>query len=345
MLEGTAFYTAWALLGIVAVALAIRALLRLRSRRIHVNYTAGPSIVAPVGPTLLELSRMAGVPHASICGGRARCSTCRVRVESAAGDLPEPNHAEATTLKQIHAGPGIRLACQLRPRHDITVTRMLRPPEERRAMFPAGAEESGVERILAILFLDIRGFTTLSEARLPYDTVFLLNRFFGEIGEATNAAGGWIDKYMGDGMMALFGINQPADAACRSALLAALHIDAALDRLNRELGTELSSPLKIGIGLHVGPLVLGRIGHRASAATTVIGPAVNVASRLESLTKEHGVQVIASSALTGKAGLPADAFPEIAVTVRGTSEPVRVRLIARGADLAQFLTMAGRQAA
>ena len=227
-----------ALLGIVAVALAIRALLRVRNRRIHVNYTAGPSIVARVGPTLLELSRMAGVPHASICGGRARCSTCRVRVEGAAGDLPEPNHAEAATLKQIHAGPGIRLACQLRPRHDITVTRMLRPPEERRAMFPAGAEESGVERILAILFLDIRGFTTLSEARLPYDTVFLLNRFFGEVGEATNAAGGWIDKYHGrrhDGAVR----HQPAGRRRLplGAFGAAMHIDAALDRLNRELTT------------------------------------------------------------------------------------------------------------
>ena len=69
-----------------------------------------------------------------------------------------------------------------------------------------------------MLFLDIRGFTTLSEARLPYDTVFLLNRFFAEVGEATNAAGGWIDKYLGDGMMALFGLNQPPEppAARRS---------------------------------------------------------------------------------------------------------------------------------
>jgi adenylate cyclase len=76
-----------------------------------------------------------------------------------------------------------------------------------------------------------------------------------------------------------------------------VHIDAALERLNSELQNELSAPLRIGLGLHVGPLVLGRIGHRASASTTVIGPAVNVASRLESLTKEHGVQIIASAAV------------------------------------------------
>jgi len=344
VLEGTAWYGAWALIGIVAIALAIRALLRRRRRRIRISYTAGPAIVAPVGPTLLELSRMSGVPHTSICGGRARCSTCRVRIEDGSGDLPAPNQAEAATLKQIHAGPDIRLACQLRPRHDIAVTRMIRPPEERRAILPS-VEESGVERILAILFLDIRSFTALSEARLPYDTVFLLNRFFAEVGEATNSAGGWIDKYMGDGMMALFGVNQPAQAACRSALIAAMRIDAALERLNRELHGELTTPLRIGVGLHVGPLVLGRIGHRGSAATTVIGPAVNVASRLESLSKEHHVQLVASAALARQAGLPSGVFPEATVTVRGASEPVAVLLIKEGRDLAPYLGEEHRRSA
>jgi len=91
--------------------------------------------------------------------------------------------------------------------------------------------------------------------------------------------------------------------------------------------------------------VLGRIGHRASAATTVIGPAVNVASRLESLTKEHGVQVIASAELAGRAGLPAGAFPEADVTVRGTSAPLGVLLIPRGGDLSAFLGEADRRTA
>ena len=186
-----------------------------------------------------------------------------------------------------------------------------------------------MERTLAILFLDIRGFTTLSEARLPYDTVFLLNRFFTEAGEAIATTGGWIDKYMGDGMMALFGLNQPIEAACRASLFAATQDRRRPGAAERRAGGELAAPLRIGIGLHAGPLVLGRIGHRASAATTVIGPAVNVASRLESLTKEHGIQIIASSDLMEQAGVPADVFEEISVTVRGTSEPVRVRLIRR----------------
>ena len=91
----------------------------------------------------------------------------------------------------------------------MTVTRLVRPPDQASPSF-RGVEEAGVERTLAIFFLDIRGFTTLSEARLPYDTVFLLEPFFSEAGEAVTTTGGWIDNYMGDGMMALFG-TEPAD--------------------------------------------------------------------------------------------------------------------------------------
>ena len=325
---------AWTLLAGLALTLAIRAALQLRHRRFRVTYSAGPTVTAPIGPTLLEVSRTNRVPHAAVCGGRARCSTCRVRVDRTARDLPAMTQAEEATLKRIHADADVRLACQLRPRGDLDVTRLVKPPDERRPSFAAGSEAAGVERTLAVLFLDIRGFTTLSEARLPYDTVFLLNRFFGEVGGALTASGGWIDKYLGDGLMALFGLNQPTEAACRAALTAAMQIDAVLDRLNRELGNEIASPLKIGIGLHVGPLVLGRIGHSSSAATTVIGPVVNVASRLEALTKDHGVQIIASAALARRAGLDFNAFPSTSVTVRGTSEPITVLLIPRGRDLA-----------
>lgn len=332
-----AVHGAWALLAGLALVLALRAVSQLRHRRIRIVYSAGPVVTAPVGPTLLEVSRTNRVPHAAVCGGRARCSTCRVRIDRTARDLPAMTQAEEATLKRIHADVGVRLACQLRPRGDLDVTRLVKPPDARRQSFAAGDEGAGVERTLAVLFLDIRGFTSLSETRLPYDTVFLLNRFFGEVGGALSASGGWIDKYLGDGLMALFGLNQSTESACRAALDAAMRIDAVLDRLNRELGSEIASPLKIGIGLHVGPLVLGRIGHGASAATTVIGPVVNVASRLEALTKEHGVQIIASAALAERAGLALDAFPSTSVTVRGTSEPVTVLLIPRGKDLAPLI--------
>ncbi len=167
--------------------------------------------------------------------------------------------------------------------------------------------------------------------------MFLLNRFFAEVGEGINGPGGWIDKYLGDGLLALFGVNQPVEEACRSALVAAIEIDAALERLNHELKDELTTPLRIGVGLHVGPLILGRIGHRASAATTVIGPAVNVASRLEALTKEYAVQVIASAELMRMAGVPVQDLRRADVVVRGASAATSVVLLPRGRDLAPYL--------
>lgn len=329
----------WAALAVIAALLLYLALRQLPQRlspRIRISYVAGPSVLTPVGPTLLEISRSHGVAHTSVCGGRARCSTCRVKVNGGGEHLSPPMPPEAATLARIRAAPDVRLACQIRPDHDLVVTRLVRPPDELGLATTRG-EDAGVERTLAVLFLDIRRFTTLSEARLPYDTVFLLNRLFTDVGEELVATGGWIDKYLGDGLMALFGLSQPTGAACRSALSAALRIDAALERLNRDLAGELPAPIAIGIGLHVGPLVMGRIGHRASAATTVIGPVVNVASRLESMTKEHGVQIVVSEALARRAGLPEGAFPRESVTVRGASEPITVLLIQRGADLAPYL--------
>ena len=243
---------------------------------------------------------MSAVPHASVCGGRARCSTCRVGVETGLAELMPPAGAEAMTLASIKAPPHVRLACQIRPREPITVTRLVDAGTRRGCRQP-GAQ--GIERTLAVLFLDTRGFTMISEKRLPYDVVFILNRLFAEVGEAIKRHGGVIDKYMGDGLMALFGAATGADAGCRQALRAACDIDIALDRLNHEIMDEIGQPLRIGIGIDVGPLVVGHIGHADTASVTVIGSTVNAASRLEALTKEKGCQLIVATDVLARAGV------------------------------------------
>jgi adenylate cyclase len=133
--QAYATWTASGLLAAVAATLLVRGLLSRRGQRIRVSYTAGPSLQAPVGPTLLEISRMFGVPHTSVCGGRGRCSTCRVRIESAT-TLPAMTVAESKTLGHIGAGPDVRLACQVRPkerpdRHALHPTAGRKPPELR----------------------------------------------------------------------------------------------------------------------------------------------------------------------------------------------------------------------
>jgi adenylate cyclase len=198
---------------------------------------------------------------------------------------------------------------------------------------PAAAEDQGAERTLAVLFLDTRGFTSIAEGRLPYDVVFILNRLFAEAGEAIARHGGTVDKYLGDGLMALFGTDAGEAAGCRQALAAARDIDLALDRLNRELEAEVGQPLRIGMGLDVGPLVVGQIGHPDSAMRTVIGTTVNAASRLEALTKEKGCQLIVAAEVLALAGLAADAFPREEVAIRGLTAPRPVALVRQARDL------------
>lgn len=318
-----------ALVACVAGVHLARAWRERRAGKVAITYARGPTVEGPLGATLLEISRLRHVPHASVCGGRARCSTCRVRIDVGAHTLSRPLFPEAVTLGAIGAAPGVRLACQIRPEQPLVVTRLVAPePASPTRGLEAAGEAQGVERTLAIMFLDVRGFTALSERRLPYDVVFLLNRFFKAIGDAIQSEGGAIDKYLGDGLLALFGHQTGAREGCRAALAAAARIDLALEQLNAALAAEHDARLRIGIGLHAGPLVVGRIGHPDTAATTVIGPPVNAAARLEALTKEKRCQLVVSRYLAQMAGWAAEGVPAETTTVRGVAEPIEVLLVA-----------------
>ncbi len=294
-------------------------------KKISVTYSGGPTVEGTSGSTLLEISRQHKVPHASVCGGRSRCSTCRVRIDQGGESLPPPQFAEAVTLGAIKAPEGVRLACQIRPTGNLTVTRLVAPEKNAIKRVPGTTtEDQGAEKTLAVMFLDVRGFTRMSEKRLPYDVVFLLNRFFTVLGEAIQSEGGWIDKYMGDGLLAVFGRETGTADGCRSALAAAAKIDLALDRLNKELGAEVGEPIKVGLGLHVGPLVVGRIGHPDTATVTVIGKTVNTAARLEAMTKDLEAQLVISREFAELAECNVAGLTVQKVPVRGLSEPIDV---------------------
>ena len=184
-----------------------------------------------------------------------------------------------------------------------------------------------------MLFADLRGFTSFSEGRLPYDTVFVLNRYFAVMGAAIEGAGGRVDKFIGDGIMALFGLSMAPEPAARAALAAARRMAEALDRLNLELKVELDEPLRMGIGLHLGQAIVGEMGHGRAVSLTAIGDTVNVASRLEMLTKELGCQLIVSDRLARRAGIDLAAFPLHEVDLRGRAGRLAVRLVADAREL------------
>lgn len=148
-----------------------------------------------------------------------------------------------------------------------------------------------------ILFADIRGFTTRGELKPPQDLIRLLNEFHGEMAAAIHGQGGAVDKIIGDGLMATFGVPQPLPAPERSALEAAQDMLLHVQRLNATLAARGEAPLIIGIGIHTGEVLAGYVGSRRRREYTAIGDVVNTASRLESSSKTLGYPIICSEAV------------------------------------------------
>jgi adenylate cyclase len=321
-------------LALVLAARGVRVLLERRGGTIRIVYPDGRAVRIPKGLSVLDASRRAGIPHASVCGGRARCSTCRVRVLLGWERLAPPSPAETRVLSPLGADRAVRLACQLKPMADISIWPLLPPEITLREADRLNVTETGAERFVAILFVDIRASAQLVESRLPYDVVFILNRFFEAVGSAIIAAGGTPNQFIGDGMMAIFGTETGAEQACRQALEAARLIDWHLADMNRALANELQQPIGFGIGIHAGEVIIGTMGYREHAQTTAIGEAVHIASRLQDLTKEYRCQLIVSEAVGTTAGIPLGDFPRHDIQVRGLSAPLAIRVIDSAAMLA-----------
>lgn len=324
-----------ALLVLTALAYGTQKLLR-RRRSVRITYQHGPAITAEKGLTLLEMSRAHAVPHTALCGGKGRCTTCRVIIEAGLADLQPPEGAEARGLAAINAPQTMRLACQIRPESALTVCRQFRPDGK---MARAHASQ-GEEHQLAILFLDMRGFTARTSGQLPYDVVFLLNRFFDSIVPAITDNGGSIDKYLGDGLLAVFEADT-AQKSARSALSAACAIGHALDAFNQTLLSEGEAVVQIGMGLHLGELVIGEIGAAGNAPRTIIGDTVNAASRLEGASKEQEAELMVSAAVLQAAGCETATLELRDFHLRGVSGPLAALTIRQASTLPEVLPEIG----
>ncbi|MEH2471475.1 adenylate cyclase [Nitrobacteraceae bacterium AZCC 2161] len=329
-------------LGLLGLALAARAVRIVAERRvgmISLSYGNGRTIRVPVGLSVLEASLRHQMPHASVCGGRARCSTCRIRVIGDTGLLPEPSSREAFVLSRIGAGgdPAIRLACQLRPTADLSFFQLLEPHPMSANAHAAHPQRIGQERYLVSMFVDMRGSTKLAEKRLPFDTVFIVNRFLSAVSLAVIACGGQPNQFVGDGELALFGLACDPQTACRQALQAAALIATNIDELNRALEHDLPDPIRFGIGIHGGEVIVGDIGYRDHMVFTALGDAVNVAARLQDMTKSLASEAIVSEDVCKMAGVDADALPAQEVPIRGRVEPMIVRTVADAKVLALLI--------
>jgi adenylate cyclase len=323
-------------LALVSLPFAGRSLRGWRDRRRALPMLTHPNgrlLSIMPGATVLETLRDNGIPHASVCGGRARCTTCRVLVTKGFDRLPEPTALEAKALARIGAARGVRLACQICPTADISIMPLLAADASAAdGTIPGGLE--GSERLITIAFVDLRGSTTLGEAKLPYDVLYILNQFLHEMTEALLATNGHYSQFTGDGLMAIYGLNTtvPTDGAM-DAVRGAREMLGRLDQLNRRLKGDLPQPLRMGIGIHCGDAIVGAMGPPRSQIITAIGDAVNTCARLEGMTKQYDCPVIMSREAADLAGLDLRGRALLEAQVKGRVECVQFYAIKSISDL------------
>jgi adenylate cyclase len=325
-------------IGLIFAARGVRVWRERRRGMIRLTYP-DRTIRVPRGLSVLEASFRYKVPHASVCGGKGRCSTCRIRVIGDRSRLPKPSARESFVLDRVGASvdPAVRLACQLRPQTDISLVPILPPQASTSFVYGKSRIHLGEERYVVCMFIDMRGSTKMAEKRLPFDTVFIINRFLAAVSQAVIEAGGQPNQYLGDGLLALFGLDTDPATACRQALNAAAMVAGNVDHLNSVFADAERDPIRFGIGMHAGEVIVGDIGYRDAVVFTALGDTVNVTSRLEAMTKELGCQVVLSDELCNTAGIAADALPSTEVAIRGRADPLIVRTVANAAMLASMI--------
>ncbi|SNR58776.1 Adenylate cyclase, class 3 [Maribacter sedimenticola] len=246
--------------------------------------------------TLLDISIKNGIPHLHECGGNGICTTCRVRVMDGINNLSPKTEFENASCQVRKWDPSIRLACQARPKGNVTLQRLIWSSGEinnlQKELVPRGRAE---EKPIAILFCDLRNFTNLSSHNLNFDIAYMLNKFYTALGEPILMNNGVIYQYVGDEIVGVFGTTGgTAQKNCEDAIRAALGMQYSLESLNRSDLKDIDIKLKSGIGINFGSAFLGHLGHPTHKQFSVIGDPVNVASRIQNETKATDTDILIS---------------------------------------------------
>ena len=249
--------------------------------------------------TLLEIASEADIEMVSACGGKTICSTCKVEVIEGLDQLEPRSPEELRIAERLMWGDNIRLGCATRFKSGVTVVikRLIKPPNERKAEKRRLKQDGlGVIRSLAVLFVDLRGFTPLSESIPAFDLVYILNRYFTSLKEEIIKNNGTINLWVGDEMSCVFGINEMKHSSyCEDAVQTAISIKKRIGVLSEALKNEFSVEIDIGIGIHYGPAVVGNIGPIDDLRFGLVGDAVNIASRIERKTRELNCDILITS--------------------------------------------------
>ena len=249
------------------------------------------------GKNLLEGSIEKDIPHVGACGGNGKCSTCRIYILEGVENCEEMNDGEKEMAKHLNFGPEIRLACQTYIKGDLKYRRLVIDDNDLEVM--RSIQPIGVEKDVAILFTDIRGFTSFSERHPPYDVLFILNRHFHQMSKIVESNEGIVDNYIGDSLFAVFGMEDDKDSAFK-AVKSGVEMLSEVDKMKEYMQTMYQEEFEIGIGIHYGKVVAGEMGRGEKVKKTVIGDNVNLASRIESANKQAGTRFLISETVYEK---------------------------------------------
>ncbi len=283
--------------------------------------------------TILQASLEADIPHYHACGGKARCSTCRVVVQEGGEHLSDPNTAEQNLRMKKKFPENVRLACQTKViGNDVKIQRIIRD-ETDLDLYVYGSDcenlqTVGDEKPMALFFLDIRNFTPFIEQHLPFDVIHIIRRLNIMFNDVIVKHKGKIIEFTGDGFYAVFGIDEPIKEAANNAYTAGNQILESLIRLNENYITKyFDHKIDVGIGLHAGKVIVGKTGVKENNHYTVMGFPVNVAARLESATKELNNNFVISEYVYEMLNGRSDSAEQKQIKLKGVSEPFCVRLM------------------
>ena len=300
--------------------------------RIKINYPNKKTVSVPKGTSILEASRVAGIPHQSVCGGKGRCTTCRIHIASHDGTLPIPGALEASAIERLGLQKDVRLACQLKPVRNLTIIPLVNPENSLEGT-ASRRTLSGKEQETVVMFVDLRDFTKLSEKKLPYDVVYILNKYYSVCGKIIEEQGGRLDKFIGDGIMAIFDSSEDANKNCENAVKCGALISENMKVLNQEMKTDFSEEIRFGMGIHSGDAIVGLMGYGKTFTDTVVGDNVNIASRLEGLSKDYKAELVLSKYVADKAKLNLNEFENHVVKIRGRNQDLEILSIQDAAKM------------
>ena len=284
--------------------------------------------------SILDASLLAGISHFHVCGGNAKCSTCRVLIIEGDDHLTPPSQKESFLKNQMHFPPNVRLACQTHVVGSPIKLRRIIQDESDVGLYVGSAagdstQQLGEEKEMALLFLDIRNFTHIVENHPAFDVIHIIRKLFSSFQSTIETNKGKIVETAGDGLYAVFGYETTKEQSAQLAVQAGYSMLTDLQKLNETyLIPYFEEKIEIGIGIHVGKVVTGSVRIGAEDHSIVMGYAVNIASRLQAATKELNNDFIVSSEIYSLLINTSTLEPK-SIVVKGVSSPLAVYLLGK----------------